>query len=631
MFRSTDRGLSWTLVMTNSQAADLPPPEELLPAARVQPAVQFRIADYGQRVERSLDGAQTWEPLVVTGQPEFHVQSIQKSPTFAVDHTVYVLSEFDLFRSTDGGQTWDRWDDERLAGRDYSSKLATATTSPALPDGQHQIFVGTYAGEFWTLDPEQLSWEPVHTTEQWPTVLEGEWVGEIEAAPNGDIWLGAWGSGLARYAEGAIRARHTITDGLPSQYISAVAAAPDDTLWAGGDLPPGTASYDGDTWISRPFPDEEVAGAVYDITVGRNGTVWAGAQAPGLLRWNGKEWELIPDPEGLTGWRINDIEIDDAGTIWAATAGGLVFYGEEGWTGGGGQEATAVELGPEDTAYLLHSDSSVWRRAGAQWSELPPVQEKKALNASALHAAADGAVWVGTQAGAFRYDGRSWRQFTAQDGLPANDVAAINQDADSWLWFGTSNGAARVDPSTLDLSPVAWPALPTPTPMAGPTSAPRTQATPTACSIPPAEFNARVHKEAQIAGKLHCPTSGAVSTEAAYQPFEYGLMFWRADEKAIYVLEADGRWARYPDTWDRSQPPTDLDLAPPAGLLQPVRGFGKVWREQLGGPGASTGWALVEEQGYELLAQPFAGGQVLSGPWGEVYVLFADSTWEARE
>ncbi len=134
VFRSTDRGLSWTLVMTNSQAADLPPPEELLPAARAQPAVQFRIADYGQQIERSLDGAQTWEPLVITGQPEFYVQSIQKSPTFAVDHTAYVLTEFDLFRTTDGGQTWERWRDERLAGRDYTNKLATAATF-ALPDG----------------------------------------------------------------------------------------------------------------------------------------------------------------------------------------------------------------------------------------------------------------------------------------------------------------------------------------------------------------------------------------------------------------------------------------------------------------------------------------------------------------
>jgi|GEM_PF-933912 len=631
VYRSTDRGLTWTQVLTRSQAADLPPPEELLPAARALPAIQFRETGYGQSVERTIDGARTWEPLVITGQPDFTVQSIQKSPTFAVDYTVYVLTEFDLFRSTNGGQTWKRWRDERVARRDYANKLATAATSPALPDGRHQLFVGTHDGEFWTLDPWQLAWEPVHLAEQWPTVLEGEWVGEIVTVPNGDVWLGTWGNGLAQYADGTIRARHTITGGLPTQYIRAVAAAPDGTLWAGGDLPPGIASLDGDAWTRRPFPGEDRIGAVYDITVGPNGAVWAGAQAPGLLSWNGQDWELIPDPEGLTGWRINDIEVDGTGTVWSATARGLVFYGKEGWSGEGGQEATAVEFGPDDTAYLLLSDASVWRHTEGQWRGLPPLQEGHALSAEALHITADGAVWVGTQAGAFRYDGRSWRQFTAQDGLPANDVAGINQDAGGWLWFGTSNGAAHIDPEVLDLGPVAWPTLPAPTPPPGPTAVPRTQPTLAACAIPPAGSFARPYEEARTAGKLHCPIAEAMSTRAAYQPFEYGQMFWRGDERAIYVLDADGTWARYPDSWDDSQPPADPARTPPLGLLQPVRGFGKVWRGPLGGPGASLGWALAGEQGYKMQVQPFAGGQMFAGPWGEVYVLYADSTWVTRE
>jgi hypothetical protein len=108
-------------------------------------------------------------------------------------------------------------------------------------------------------------------------------------------------------------------------------------------------------------------------------------------------------------------------------------------------------------------------------------------------------------------------------------------------------------------------------------------------------------------------------------------MFWRADERVVYVLQADGSWMRYADTWDSGQSPYDAALTPPADLLQPVRGFGLVWRERLGGPGASIGWALAEEQGYEMLAQPFARGQIFTGPKGEVYILHADSTWEARE
>ena len=624
VFRSTDRGLSWTLVMTNSQAADLPLPEQLLPAARAQPAIQYRKAGYGQSLERSLDGAKTWQPLVITGQPDFSIQAVQKSPTFSIDHTVYVLGGTDLFRSTDGGQTWERWHDERLAGRDHADRLADVSTSPVLPDGRHQLLVGTYAGEFWTLDPERLSWEPVFTAARWPTVLEGEWVSEIETAPDGSVWLGTWGSGLAHYANGAIQARHTITDGLSTQYIGAMAADPGGRFWAAGALPPGISSFDGDTWTPHPHPESYAPGATYDLTSGQDGSIWAGGQAPGLLRWTGQDWEFIADPEALTGWRVNDIEIDDAGTLWAATAKGLIFYSDAGWSGEGSQAALDVELGPGGTAYLLLSDASVWRYADRHWEELPSLRERRALSAAALHVAADGAVWVGTHTGAFRYDGQGWQQFTVQDGLPANDVGAINEDADGWLWFGTSNGAAHVEPETLDLGPVVRPAL------AAPTAIPRMQATATPCALRPADPFATVYMDRAVAGKLHCPTAGARSSKSAYQPFERGLMFWRAHEQAVYVLDAGGGWIRYPDAWDDTQPQANPDLVPPAGLLQPVRGFGKVWRERLGGPGASTGWALAEEQSFEMLYQSFVDGQMFVGPRGEVYLLYADSTWEAR-
>ena len=37
---------------------------------------------------------------------------------------------------------------------------------------------------------------------------------------------------------------------------------------------------------------------------------------------------------------------------------------------------------------------------------------------------------------------------------------------------------------------------------------------------------------------------------------------------------------------------------PPAGLLQPIRGFGKIWRET-SGVRDKLGWATVPEQGFD--------------------------------
>jgi hypothetical protein len=251
-----------------------------------------------------------------------------------------------------------------------------------------------------------------------------------------------------------------------------------------------------------------------------------------------------------------------------------------------------------------------------------PLPKKVVLGMRTIYATADGAVWMGTAEGAFRYDGRMWQTFTAQDGLPHNAVAAIAEAADGRLWFGTRNGAAHIDPAMLNLNPVAWPALPAPTPT------PQVTPSLTLCGVSPADPFAMAYADGDAAARLGCPIAEATATGAAWQPFERGLMFWRADRRTIDVLHTDGRWVRYEDTWDESQPADDPSLVPPAGLWQPVRGFGKVWREQLGGPQAEVGWGLGPEQGYEMLAQSFGGGQMFLEAMGEVFVLYADGTWE---
>ena len=105
-------------------------------------------------------------------------------------------------------------------------------------------------------------------------------------------------------------------------------------------------------------------------------------------------------------------------------------------------------------------------------------------------------------------------------------------------------------------------------------------------------------------------------------------MIWSADERAIYVLHSANTWASYNDTWDESQAQSDPSLIPPADLQQPIRGFGKVWREQLGGAEASIGWAKEAERSETITRQYFEKGQMMVGSDGVILVLHADGTWE---
>lgn len=102
-----------------------------------------------------------------------------------------------------------------------------------------------------------------------------------------------------------------------------------------------------------------------------------------------------------------------------------------------------------------------------------------------------------------------------------------------------------------------------------------------------------------------CAAGAAVSSGAAEQTFENGIMIWLQALDEIYVIAWDGRFWRFPDTWDATQPESDPALVPPPGMQQPIRGFGKVWRENPA-VSAALGWPPGVELGYTAQYQrPF--------------------------
>jgi uncharacterized protein with LGFP repeats len=139
------------------------------------------------------------------------------------------------------------------------------------------------------------------------------------------------------------------------------------------------------------------------------------------------------------------------------------------------------------------------------------------------------------------------------------------------------------------------------------------------------------------AADLGCPTSEAATTRGAVQPFERGWMYWRADSREIYVLDwqpfaqrlddPSHRWMVYPDTFVEGEP-EQAGLTPPFNdLNEPKRGFGRVWRDQLGGPQARIGWGKTPESAASLVIQGFARGLVIHSPGHFTTILRADGMW----
>jgi hypothetical protein len=122
--------------------------------------------------------------------------------------------------------------------------------------------------------------------------------------------------------------------------------------------------------------------------------------------------------------------------------------------------------------------------------------------------------------------------------------------------------------------------------------------------------------------RLGCPLNGGAPLNGMVtQPFERGNMFWRGDTRQIYALAANGQFWQVADTWNEGMPADDPAFAPPGGLLQPVRGFGLVWRSNAAIREA-LGWASLPEAQYNGYWQDFERGAMFVGNNNLIYALF---------
>ncbi len=166
------------------------------------------------------------------------------------------------------------------------------------------------------------------------------------------------------------------------------------------------------------------------------------------------------------------------------------------------------------------------------------------------------------------------------------------------------------------------PPLPSPTP--APTATPTSTPTPSnLCPIAPHVAFAEWLALPERAEAIGCPVADAVTSPALFQRFERGQMIAREDFRQIYVIYDDGSWEVFEDTWQEGDPVLDPNLTPPAGMRQPERRLGKLWRtrERVR---QSLGWATSEEIPFNGIFQAFEHGQLIAQPPGRVYVLLED-------
>ena len=144
-----------------------------------------------------------------------------------------------------------------------------------------------------------------------------------------------------------------VEDGAPTD-ITAIAQAPDGTLWMGGRT--GLTRFDGVRFVQYPQPGEEPLGStnVASILVTPDGGLWLGFRPDGVAFVRHGRVTRYGMQDGVPRGAVQQLALDADGSLWAVTRTGLARFDGERWE--------TVQAPDISAAYGVLAD-----RAGTVW------------------------------------------------------------------------------------------------------------------------------------------------------------------------------------------------------------------------------------------------------------------------
>jgi signal transduction histidine kinase/ligand-binding sensor domain-containing protein/CheY-like chemotaxis protein len=253
--------------------------------------------------------------------------------------------------------------------------------------------------------------------------LRAQRITALHVDGKGQVWAGAWGSGLWRRAGGSW-SRIPAPPELGLHRVRDFADAPDGSLWVaseGGGLTRLAGDAPAETLGARSGLGTD---RVRSVAVAADGTVWIGTADSGLKRR--AKGGAVEDVGALAPLGVYAVHVDARDMTWAAVMGGGTVRVRDGRL-----ERFTTTLGL--------TDDSVWTLAED----------------------ADGSLWMGTLAGGLNRlrDGR-FLPFGPREGLSGESTRALAEDRSGAVWVGTEGGGlSRIRDGAVDLTWEGGPAL----------------------------------------------------------------------------------------------------------------------------------------------------------------------------
>ena len=375
-----------------------------------------------------------------------------------------------LWIGTNGGLS--RWSNGKLERLPVTDSLASASVLALMEDREGNLWVGTETGGLHILRDQRFKALTAHdglSSDNTTTVVEDS---------TGALWVGTGGGGLNVVRPGeagkTVISGYSVRNGLPSDVILSLAAAPNGDMWVG--TPDGLSRIRAsvvNTFTSADgLPDDFIRSLLVDA----DGSLWI-ATRRGLTHWirpldgesSGMRMETFTQSEGLGSDLVGAMARDTSGDLWVATFSGLSRLHEgtiTNFTTAEGLSSNVITaLLPRARGTLLIGTQdhgwNLWD--GQRFSHVT----RDRLATTSIHAILDDGrehLWFATGGGIARCDCAgiagamdgvdclNWIEFSTADGLIGRDTAT-NSHPSAWLakdgrlWFAMPKGLESVDPA----------------------------------------------------------------------------------------------------------------------------------------------------------------------------------------
>lgn len=301
-------------------------------------------------------------------------------------------------------------------------------------NGRDHLWIGTSKGRLLSLGSGSYPEPAVHSHVP---------IRAITVDASGVLWAATEGGGLLSVRGASVTAL-TTADGLPSNFLSCLWAAPDGALWV-GTYGSGLVRL----WKGVPtvYTTRDGLSSDYVLCIreDRQGNLWVGTYGGGLDRFAPGGASRFTTKEGLSNDIVACLLEDAEGSLWVGTFTALEQMRDTSVTNYGSQEGL-----PGDLAWCTLED-----RNGGVWvgtshglalfrdGRFKVFRKRDGLGDNlvwSLYQDPDGTLWIGSRGGLTRYREGRFTTFTTRDGLSNNRVLAITRDHRGALWVGTDGG-----------------------------------------------------------------------------------------------------------------------------------------------------------------------------------------------